>query len=293
MPDDTRLRDRVIDACQAVIGAEKIRGPVPEVLYHMTDVAGFLGIVETDCLWASLATELNDTSEVRHGLELARRILGERRRQHPTTYEQLLLEMLEVPTRAPESLKLSHLPFVVSMYSRCDRAGQWLHYGRSGRGMALGFRHDAVRMAAVDLVELDYDPDSQRRRMAALIDHGREVVESARQPEYLTRAAQIVALYLPWLALQLKHPSFVEEREWRFSNRPAPLDTQTPDPVPLKYRRSGARIIPYQEVPISARESLVEVIVGYSSPTALESVELVLRSQGLCARVERSTVPVR
>lgn len=43
----------------------------PERLYHFTDCAGLIGIFEKRTLWASLATSLNDPSEVRYGLDLA------------------------------------------------------------------------------------------------------------------------------------------------------------------------------------------------------------------------------
>src|SRR5688572_19128424 len=43
----------------------------PERLYHFTDCSGLLGVFENKTLWASLATSLNDPSEVRYGLDLA------------------------------------------------------------------------------------------------------------------------------------------------------------------------------------------------------------------------------
>ena len=45
--------------------------PRPERLYHFTDCAGLIGIFEKRTIWASLATSLNDPSEVRYGLNLA------------------------------------------------------------------------------------------------------------------------------------------------------------------------------------------------------------------------------
>ena len=36
----------------------------PKTLYHFTDIPGLLGIITDESLWASLATSLNDATEV-------------------------------------------------------------------------------------------------------------------------------------------------------------------------------------------------------------------------------------
>lgn len=60
------------------IRAALIRVPFTELrqpLYHFTDAAGLDGILRTRSLWASLATALEDTSEIAYALSRARRIL--------------------------------------------------------------------------------------------------------------------------------------------------------------------------------------------------------------------------
>ena len=42
-----------------------------------------------------------------------------------------------VTRQATHQFDFDHL--VVSFCGRCDKSGQWLHYGHSGRGVALGF----------------------------------------------------------------------------------------------------------------------------------------------------------
>ncbi len=45
-----------------------VERPFPEVLYHYTDVAGLLGIVNRAALWATHARFLNDATEIVHGV---------------------------------------------------------------------------------------------------------------------------------------------------------------------------------------------------------------------------------
>src|SRR5688500_18464398 len=123
---DATLRDRVVDACGAKVRSQLRRDPVPDVLCHMTNVVGFLGIVNTRAFWASLATELNDASEVHHGIDLARDILRGRGNTHHAPYENQLLRFIDDPSSAPVSLRFESIPFVFSACRGCDRSGQWL-----------------------------------------------------------------------------------------------------------------------------------------------------------------------
>ena len=64
---DARFTSTIVDALK--------RSPFPglnEPVFHFTDVAGLNGILNTKSLWASLATALEDTSEIAFALCRAR-----------------------------------------------------------------------------------------------------------------------------------------------------------------------------------------------------------------------------
>ncbi len=97
----------------------------------------------------------------------------------------------------------------------------------------------------------------------------------------------------------MKHPSFYEEEEWRlvahtmtFNGKRANI---TGDDRPLKFRQSGERLIPYEEVSFAANahEMLKEVVIGYSSALAPDAVRLMAREFQMNPQVSRSPVPVR
>ena len=54
--------------------------PLPEILFHYTDSKGFLGILESNTLWATSARYLNDSSEYTYGMKLIADALEERSR---------------------------------------------------------------------------------------------------------------------------------------------------------------------------------------------------------------------
>jgi hypothetical protein len=295
-----RFVSEVIDACAAVVKeADETREP-PDRLYHFTDTEGFTGIIISRCLWSSLATALNDAEEVRHGIEIAKAIVADRLAKATTPYDRELTDCLDNPTRGHFGVSYDVSAFVISFCGRCDKASQWLHYCRSGTGVALGFAPELGQIVKRDLAWIDYDPVSQTSRLERLIDAGRSVVAraGAPQPWMIEAAAHLVSIYIPALAVRMKHPSFVDEEEWRLIGLDVRRDgvSRTPPPAggSFKWRRTGAMPVPYEELSFAHRlEALEEVVVGYSSPLGLDAVRLLLSEQGMRPSVRRSDVPVR
>ena len=46
---------------------------LPDQLFHYTTLVGMQGIVQTGCLWASNVAFLNDSRELRHGIEMCQK----------------------------------------------------------------------------------------------------------------------------------------------------------------------------------------------------------------------------
>lgn len=281
-PNETKLGD----VARPHILDRTVKDEHPKVLYHMTDMGGFLGILEQRCLRASLATELNDASEVIHGMSILAEILWERLRKRYSEVE------MEVHRRLgdAEDTTWNVAPYVVSACARCDRSGAWLNYGRAGRGVALGLKTSFAEGKST-LVQVDYDLDSQRERMRKYLD---DVLQFVAKDDDIESAAEDVLHFLPALAVQMKNPGFADEEEWRrcvlfLSDRFTP-----PDGVrDINFRACGDRLIPYQELPIDPSTELIEIVLGHSAETSVKSVELLLRKYAIPAKVFRSTVSVR
>ena len=290
----------VVDACSEVVKEADKTHERPERLYHFTGTEGFTGIITSRCLWSSLATALNDSEEVRHGIEIAKAIVAGRLAKAATPYDHALSESLNDPTRGHFGASYDVSAFVISFCGRCDKASQWLHYCQSGTGVALGFATELEQVVKRDLAWIDYDPVSQASRLERLIDAGRSVLAraSAPQPWMTEAAAHLVSIYTPALAVRMKHPSFVDEEEWRLIGLEVRQDGKSATPPPagggFKWRTAGGALVPYEELSFAHRlEALKEVVVGYSSPLGLDAVRLLLSEQCMYPSVRRSDVPVR
>jgi hypothetical protein len=304
--DEGTAVQQIIEACSDAIRASAVAAHPPELLFHFTDLEALLNIASSRCLWASLATTLNDTLEVRHGVNVAVELLDERSRRGASDYVAALLAHVVGPPPGASDLHFEAFPLVVSLCERVDRSGQWFHYGRSGHGVALGVSSSTIATVGYDLTKVDYDLGSQRTRMARLLDAGagvlaaqtRELPDDERARR-VARVAHLVASHIPLLAVQMKHPSFAEEEEWRMVTHYRSLNgarlEQGAQKREVKFRQLEDRVVPYEELDLGAATPhlIREVVLGHASSASVDAIRLLLVESGANARVRRSEVPVR
>jgi hypothetical protein len=296
-------RDKLLTACQAEI---KPKSQPPDVVYHLTDSDALLSIVGSRCLRASLVTTLNDSLEVRYGIDLAVRLLQEQLKSQASFYDFTLLQYLRDPSSAPKEFQFEFAPFVVSFCGRPEKSGQWLHYGRSGHGVAIGFSSSIAKAVRYDLFQVDYTPKSQEERILRLFRTGASVIEAhgqrsdkKEQAVVVAMTAHLISLYTRILAVGLKHPSFSDEDEWRMVAHGISYNGKSLEngfeSREVMFRTSCERIVPYEELNFGSSESgsIKEVILGYSSALSVEAIRLLTLKYGDDVLVSRSEVPVR
>jgi hypothetical protein len=142
----------------------------PRHLHHFTDCTGLIGIFEHKQLWASLATSMNDPSEVTFGLKLAHELFV------AGTIAARHVDLTQVDLRASQLASESRA-YVVSFCANLNLAGQWLHYGRSGSGVAVGFHGDRLEQRPFALFRVLYDRAEQVRLIASVIESVDSIVD--------------------------------------------------------------------------------------------------------------------
>ena len=134
----------------------------PKTLYHYTDAPGALGILSSSQIWASDAFFMNDTSELRYGLDIITDAWTRVRENVATSEQRECLDGF---------LHLIHGKFAdfYSTYLSCFCEGgnllsQWRGYGKPGSGFALGFDGAQLKEQAGNfrLVSVEYDERKQR-----------------------------------------------------------------------------------------------------------------------------------
>jgi hypothetical protein len=194
------------------------------LVWHYTDGVGLLGMLQQRSLWASEAMQLNDTSELRHGRDLIRGLVGA---EGQGDSREAALHNLRLFDEDREQIKT----FILSASTTGDSLNQWRGYGGDA-GYAVGldarelldlfrasdFRKDVpVRPVVSRWTSVLYDPVSKgsaaREFARLLLKHARETRPSMSMPELLMR----VYLYAGYGAITpfLKHEAFFDEREVR------------------------------------------------------------------------------
>lgn len=253
---------------------ERLRKPtdVPERLYHFSDGAGLSGIVHGRALWASLATCLNDASEVAFGLSRVHEVIDAKLAKKDSAFLRHTKAFLKAAIVEP---------YVTCFCGSVDRALHWLHYGRSGSGMALGF--EGSRLVPNDhfiLIRVIYDVavfDAKLHSVLAgfeqrIAEHAPGLPHRAWVVDMEEFAAKLAAVLLAAQVASVKNPAFAAEEEWRLvctemDGHWMPhreVGDQSPDKL---FRMSGQRVVPYRKVEYKDADSfpLREIVLGHSS----------------------------
>lgn len=300
---------------------------LPGTLHHFTDVGGLMGIVQERTLHASLATTMNDSTEITHAVNR-------------------VMSMLDTPNSSPKGLsvnfvkeclagkrRVGRLPteqkhYVVSFCGGIEHALHWLHYGRSGTGMALGFDSgELMRVAQFKLRPVIYDPAQQDEILRGLVQrfddfylkHVDFYVKHA-SADAATKLNEMcsytLSAFVGQVASMFKHQSFSSEDEWRLvlpeGDPMDEVDEGPDDPNPpeaslyqTRFKTNAAgRLAPYKVVEFKnekhfkGRFPLTSIVFGASAPMKCDDQAVRVLMQGdrdTFGRVEISVsdVPVR
>lgn len=277
----------------------------PELLYHYTNQAGLIGILERQKLWATHIHYLNDTKEFWHTLESTEQYLVARLSMENDQHEQIKLQGLIDDLKST----LRARTYVTSFSARRDSLSQWRGYVGNQPGFALGFDFSGLERLAGSLgARLEpciYDAEQQMAQVEALIAETlredflgtpfREMTIINNVPvvnfdgpnHFLDRLNRTAPLH--------KHSAFVDEREWRL--------IYTPDETAetIRFRPGQSMLIPYTEINLldqNVLSCLKEIVVGpcpYPDLAKYSLQGLVVYTESLhdSPRIENSTAPYR
>ena len=278
----------------------------PKTLFHFTDCEGLIGILTTKVLRASLATALSDAAETKHAISRLCSLLRKERVKPKCFPAGLLCQFLERRRRIP-GLADDSRAYVVS-FCGADEAIHWLHYGRSGTGVAIGFETAGLKANQFSLCRVIYSQARQDELFGTLVDLvDKFVAEFAKKIGTVgfsdqahasldDVACHLTTMYLRLLAPRMKDPVFKSEDEWRLISNEIWRPGESEDPTRKTHFRSlGGRIVPFKEVEFEPLP-VTEIVLGMSTPMQTDEQALAVLMENTLERtcpVRRSTVAVR
>lgn len=238
-------------------------------------------MVQEEAIWATDVTQLNDSREFLHAIDLFKEVIGQRMKalQEGTQLDKVIGEYAQSLFENVHTLK-NYQVFVSSFSTRDDQLSQWRAYGASPKGVSIGLDLRRARIIESDFTSDVFAPCIYSRRrqvdvISAWFDGYREVMRRAfkrvrenKLDESVSVAEGIVSLYgadlttdlirvitdAGRLCALLKHESFAEEREWRLVISESRQRT-IPSPRERKIRIGTTTFIPYISIPLRGKST--------------------------------------
>lgn len=215
--------------------AERLRSGEKR-LVHYTTAENALNIIQSEQFWLRNVRCMDDYSEVQHGITLLLKVFSEndhaRRERLIRALDQVAVGSAKAGIDAFDEWirKLPDETYIgcLSEFDEADSAGRlsmWRAYSTTKAGVAVVMNShpflaetDALKAYSVSVAYLtDQEFADRMDNCLQTIEQNLEQVR-ALPPENITH---IVFWWLLFLAVSLKHPAFVEEREWRIIYLPS------------------------------------------------------------------------
>lgn len=227
------------------------------LLYHYTGYPALLGIAQSGELWATDIHYFNDSSELKHAVQIFQAALTNvaTTSSYPTDLVTQMREWLNL------RLADGHMLFIACFSEDGNLLSQWRGYTPHGNGVSLGFDSSFLAACAqaqeFRLAQCIYDRDQQLQVACQTIDallvyaqaSGPVSAQEAHPSQSYHPRFYSEEIKLLSVAALLKNPAFVAEREWRAVSAVSPSYVKNPP----RYRAGRTTLIPYK--PFSVRLS--------------------------------------
>jgi len=267
-------------------------------LYHYTDLAGILGVVESHDLWSTHSKYLNDMSEMKHGYDTALKVIKQesekKKSEDWANYCKLIQDHVDNYTSVGV--------YVCCFCASDNLLSQWRNYGGNGTGVRIAFNsqrcHDIATACSTDygimkLWRVSYDSAEESEIFEDAIDFAFKFPLSLEERAF--QAVKLIEFFVP----TIKNKDFREEDEYRLIFIPPPNC-----PVKPRFRVGRGMVIPYYSLrELSGklddelyRLPITGVRVGPSMNRELnaESIQMMLEHAGYSGiKVDQSSTPYR
>lgn len=197
----------------------------PPTLFHYTNAAGLLGIIESGKMRATHIGFMNDASEYLHAVAL---LLQEVERKIPAETDPLKKAALnDMRVGLQPHANPTYPPLFICCFSEAENSlNQWRAYSRGEGGFSIGFEtndlRDQASFISAYIWPVIYDPRKQIAFISTLLNtalaeyaKAAATYPPAKQAQHRENWLRMFALAAAPLAPLLKYHSFYEEREWR------------------------------------------------------------------------------
>lgn len=260
-------------------------------IYHYTDLNGLKGIIESDSLWATHFSFLNDSNELTHGMNCLENALQYLR----DDFNPKTLKFIEQALKKFRTHRAAHV-YNLSFCLEPDLLSQWRGYG-SSQGVCLEFDDEEL----ADSLNLSQYQVFKNRviytKEDSTIEARNEILAFFNAPKVQAAISKDVMYELGYaaeLAHSLppffKNDGFKEEQEFRMVILPdSPFEG-------VNFRVNGSGLVPYLILEAKEKLPLTNIRIGPRSNRAMmmEGISFLLQSKGYnSTRISFTETPFR
>jgi hypothetical protein len=219
LQENEKYRQFVSDIAKEM-GVFEFKGD--DVVWHYTNGAGFLGILQSSTIYATQVASLNDTTETKYASDMYKTAVSDLIKEQEADPEAVafLKQVLEFVKDEPDSPTHGTSKFFVTCFSGDeDELTQWDRYSKPN-GYAIGFRARGLfREPTSQVYRVVYDPEKQlkatKKIATATLDFYREGLTGER----LENPAEWGKLFFnAWDEWVYKLAPLAKDKKWRSEN---------------------------------------------------------------------------
>ena len=286
----------------------------PSVLFHYTHPSSLLSIMESQYVFATERSFLNDPEEFEWGSKLIRNFASRRMRKFPSEYQDVVKKAISGDTLS------NFLFFVFSLSENPDLLSQWRAYAKNGEGFCLGLDGLALRSRAgfgensqtpipyeeqkkmcffYHLLPVVYEKSEQESIIEQFITAGFQCWEKNFNPKDDKSKFLFCLIFqhrLKEILISFKNPGYREEKEWRIVSCIHNMDEK------IMFRSGSHGIIPFIKLNLCPQESLPDTKLSITSiwvgpnqqhANSRKSLELYLKRKFSTIEVIESKIKYR
>lgn len=227
-----------------------------DLVFHYTNLSGLIGIIESQCLWATNLYFLNDRNEYKHGMNIIKKVMESIKTQE----NESILHAISVVLN-----EISEVDRYVTCFSKeGDSLSQWRAYANYGNGISIGFNRKKLELALSGINSykyIVYDKEKQKSAVKLIVDEAIRFFLSKKNElnwsdlQYYSFVGYSVSRVLDFIIASYKDPAFKEEKEYRIERRQYHniLNTKV-EKLDIYHRTNEKIIVPYTKIKTKPKE---------------------------------------
>ncbi|MDN7243080.1 DUF2971 domain-containing protein [Planococcus sp. N028] len=239
---------------------------IEQTLYHYTGLPSLMGMIETNQLWMSKGTFLNDSSELIYFSRVLEFVVRKlENRKHTSLWRLYIRELERIMGHFMEEVKENGFEVYIFSLSRAqDSLALWYNYAK-GEGYNIGFSaeqlfHKVSGFSTGPMLHgyVMYGRQEQEEVLIELLQKTFELVEPYEVEEIQKALPGHFFSLIASCAVFFKDPAFKSEEEYRIALMSRKSDKQPS----VQFRAQNGVIIPYISIDFQARLPISHITIG-------------------------------